>query len=85
MAEAHYLSDKDGKKFYPYAHTSATYDNNGNTVENRLKSLDEITASAVQSVKIGTTEYKSGTTVTLPSYPTEEIENIDFSSIWGDF
>lgn len=25
--------------------------------------------SAVQSVKIGTTEYKSGTTVTLPSYP----------------
>lgn len=41
--------------------------------------------SAVQSVKIGTTEYKSGTTVTLPSYPTEEIENIDFSSIWGDF
>lgn len=26
--------------------------------------------SAVQSVKIGTTEYKSGTTVTLPSYPT---------------
>lgn len=25
---------------------------------------------AVQSVKIGTTEYKSGTTVTLPSYPT---------------
>ena len=85
MAEAHYLSDKDGKKFSPYAHASATYDNNGNTVENRLKSLDEITASAVQSVKIGTTEYKSGTTVTLPSYPTEEIENIDFSSIWGDF
>lgn len=41
--------------------------------------------SAVQSVKIGTTEYKSGTTVILPSYPTEEIENIDFSSIWGDF
>ena len=26
--------------------------------------------SAVQSVKIGTTEYKSGTTVILPSYPT---------------
>ena len=26
--------------------------------------------TAVQSVKIGTTEYKSGTTVTLPSYPT---------------
>lgn len=26
--------------------------------------------SAVQSVKLGTTEYKSGTTVTLPSYPT---------------
>lgn len=26
--------------------------------------------SAVQSVKIGTKEYKSGTTVTLPSYPT---------------
>lgn len=26
--------------------------------------------SAVQSVKIGATEYKSGTTVTLPSYPT---------------
>ena len=70
MAEAHYLSDKDGKKFYPYAHASATYDNNGNTVEKRLKALDETTASAVQSVKIGTTEYKSGTTVTLPSYPT---------------
>lgn len=70
MAEAHYLSDKDGKKFYPYAHASATYDNNGNTVENRLKALDKTTASAVQSVKIGTTEYKSGTTVTLPSYPT---------------
>lgn len=70
MADAHYLSDKDGKKFYPYAHASATYDNNGNTVENRLKALDKTTASAVQSVKIGTTEYKSGTTVTLPSYPT---------------
>ena len=70
MAEAHYLSDKDGKKFYPYAHASATYDNNGNTVENRLKALDKTTASAVQSVKIGTTEYKSGTTVTLPFYPT---------------
>lgn len=70
MAEAHYLSDKDGKKFYPYAHASATYDNNGNTVEKRLKALDETTSSAVQSVKIGTTEYKSGTTVTLPSYPT---------------
>ena len=70
MADAHYLSDKDGKKFYPYAHASATYDNNGNTVEKRLKALDETTASAVQSVKIGTTEYKSGTTVTLPSYPT---------------
>ena len=70
MAEAHYLSDKDGKKFYPYAHASTTYDNNGNTVENRLKALDKTTASAVQSVKIGTTEYKSGTTVTLPSYPT---------------
>lgn len=26
--------------------------------------------TAVQSVKIGTTEYKSGTTVTLPAYPT---------------
>ena len=70
MAEAHYLSDKDGKKFYPYAHASATYDNNGNTVEKRLKALDETASSAVQSVKIGTTEYKSGTTVTLPSYPT---------------
>lgn len=70
MADAHYLSDKDGKKFYPYAHASATYDNNGNTVEKRLKALDETASSAVQSVKIGTTEYKSGTTVTLPSYPT---------------
>mgnify|MGYP007016829904 CR=1 FL=1 len=70
MADAHYLSDKDGEKFYPYAHVSATYDNNGNTVEKRLKALDETASSAVQSVKIGTTEYKSGTTVTLPSYPT---------------
>lgn len=70
MADAHYLSDKDGKKFYPYAHASATYDNNGNTVEKRLKALDETASSAVQSVKIGTTEYKSGTIVTLPSYPT---------------
>lgn len=40
---------------------------------------------AVQSVKIGSMEYKNGTSVILPSYPTEEIENIDFSSIWGDF
>lgn len=70
MAEAHYLSDKDGKKFYPYAHVSATYDNDGNTVDKRLKNIDETLSTAVQSVKIGDTEYKSGTTVTLPEYPT---------------
>ena len=41
--------------------------------------------SAVQSVKIGDKEYKSGTTVTLPAYPIEETVNIDFSNILGDF
>lgn len=34
-----------------------------------LKSVSEKTNTAVQSVKIGNTEYKSGTNVVLPNYP----------------
>lgn len=39
MAKAHYLSDKDGK-FYPYAHTQATYDKDGNILETRLGTIE---------------------------------------------
>ena len=43
---------------------------NMDIIDANLKSLSDKTNTAVQSVKIGTTEYKSGITVTLPSYPT---------------
>ena len=36
MAKAHYLTDKDGNKFYPYAHAQATYMSDGTTVDNAI-------------------------------------------------
>lgn len=54
-------------------HSHATSDITGldTALSNKATSAQGNKAdSAVQSVKIGTTEYKSGTTVTLPSYPT---------------
>lgn len=75
--KAHYLNDPDGNKFYPYAHADATFDRNGEKVGTRLDNADaEIeelkkrTNTAVQSVKIGDVEYKNGTDVVLPEYPT---------------
>lgn len=38
--KAHFLKDKNGNKFYPYAHANATFDSNGVKVEARLNSLD---------------------------------------------
>lgn len=49
-------------------HSHATSDITG--LDTALLAQGNKADSAVQSVKIGTTEYKSGTTVTLPSYPT---------------
>ena len=43
---------------------------NMDIIDTNLKSLSDKTSTSVQSVKIGTTEYKSGNTVTLPNYPT---------------
>lgn len=40
MAKANYLQDKDGNKFYPYAHADASYDRNGVTVGKRLDDLE---------------------------------------------
>lgn len=54
-------------------HSHATSDIEGldNALSSKATSAQGNKAdTAVQSVKIGTTEYKSGTTVTLPSYPT---------------
>lgn len=59
--------------YTPSAHTQAI-----STITGLQAALDGKATSAqgakadtaVQSVKIGTTEYKSGTTVTLPAYPT---------------
>lgn len=54
-------------------HSHATSDITGldNALSSKATSTQGAKAdTAVQSVKIGTTEYKSGTTVTLPSYPT---------------
>lgn len=60
-------------KFALKNHSHATSDITGlNTaLSSKATSVQGSKAdTAVQSVKIGTTEYKSGTTVTLPSYPT---------------
>lgn len=40
MAKAHYLSDKNGDKFYPYAHTSATYLPDGTVLTDKLANLE---------------------------------------------
>lgn len=39
--EAHYLTDKEGNKFYPYAHADASYDRNGKKVGVRLDEIDD--------------------------------------------
>ena len=60
-------------KFALKNHTHATSDITGldTALSSKATSAQGSKAdTAVQSVKIGTTEYKSGTTVTLPSYPT---------------
>lgn len=59
--------------FTPSSHSHAIADvtNLQNTLNGKATSAQGAKAdSAVQSVKIGSTEYKSGTTVTLPAYPT---------------
>ena len=59
--------------FTPTAHKHIIADvtNLQTTLDGKATSAQGAKAdSAVQSVKIGTTEYKSGTTVTLPAYPT---------------
>ena len=59
--------------FTPTAHKHTITDvtNLQTTLDGKATSAQGAKAdSAVQSVKIGTTEYKSGTTVTLPAYPT---------------
>ena len=59
--------------YTPSAHSHAIADitNLQSTLNGKATSAQGAKAdSAVQSVKIGETEYKSGTTVTLPAYPT---------------
>lgn len=59
--------------FTPSSHKHAIADvtNLQTTLDGKATSAQGTKAdSAVQSVKIGATEYKSGTTVTLPAYPT---------------
>ena len=54
-----------------HSHTIADVTNLQSTLDGKATSSQGAKAdTAVQSVKIGTTEYKSGTTVTLPAYPT---------------
>lgn len=54
-----------------HTHTIANITNLQSTLDGKATSAQGAKAdSAVQSVKIGNTEYKSGTTVTLPAYPT---------------
>jgi hypothetical protein len=40
MANAHYLQNKDGEKFYPYGHTNAVFSPNGTKLETRLNNLE---------------------------------------------
>lgn len=47
---------------------------NMNILDLNLKSVSEKTNTAVQSVKIGNTEYKNGTEVILPNYPSTPAE-----------
>lgn len=35
-----FLRQKNGEKFYPYAHADSTFDKNGNKISNRLDSID---------------------------------------------
>lgn len=59
--------------FAEKSHSHATSDITGldNALSSKATAAQGSKAdTAVQSVKIGDTEYKSGTTVTLPSYPT---------------
>lgn len=59
--------------YTPSAHTQAISTITGlqTALDGKATSAQGAKAdTAVQSVKIGTTEYKSGTTVTLPAYPT---------------
>lgn len=54
-----------------HTHTIANVTNLQSTLDGKATSAQGAKAdTAVQSVKIGSTEYKSGTTVTLPAYPT---------------
>lgn len=39
MAKAHFLKDQKGNKFYPYGHAAVTFDENGNSVQNRLDGI----------------------------------------------
>lgn len=69
MAQAHYLTDKDGEKFYPYAHAKATYDSNGVTVEARLNSL------GTASTKSVTTEITSSTDLPTANAVKQYVDN----------
>ena len=61
----------DGKSNTGHTHTIANVTNLQSTLDGKATSAQGAKAdTAVQSVKIGSTEYKSGTTVTLPAYPT---------------
>ena len=71
-----YLKQGDEYKLLSYATSSESVEmTDGTDLQTKMDSVDTKIDTKVDSVKIGTTEYKSGTTVTLPVYTTEEADS----------
>lgn len=71
-----YVKQGDEYKLLSYATSSESVEmSDGTDLQTKMDNVDTKVDTKVDSVKIGTTEYKSGTTVTLPVYTTDEADS----------
>lgn len=71
-----YVKQGDEYKLLSYATSSESVEmTNGTDLQTKIDNIDAEIDTKIDSVKIGTTEYKSGTTVTLPVYTKNEADS----------
>ena len=80
--KAHFLKDKNGNKFYPYAHANATFDSNGVKVEARLNSLDNNKVDKQDGKTLSSNDYTDDEKNKLASIQSGAEQNIQ--SNWNE-
>lgn len=80
--KAHFLKDKNGNKFYPYAHANATFDSNGVKVEARLNSLDNNKVDKQDGKTLSSNDYTDDEKNKLASIQSGAEQNIQ--SDWNE-